>query len=73
MEKSFFQCRIYFSVTFNLKGFNPERDAYVLRFLRVLSGDKKRTNNNKRRVVTKTKTQDLRTVLVFEITKTKTP
>ena len=38
---------IYFFVIFNSKGLNCKRDAYVLRFLRVLGGGGGQKKNNK--------------------------
>ena len=38
LEESFLQFPIYLFVIFNSKDLNSKRDAYVLRFLRVLKG-----------------------------------
>ena len=48
LEKIFFVFSLFFFVSFNSKGFNPERDAYVLFFFcECLAAARKNTNKQK--------------------------
>ena len=51
----FLQFPIYFFVIFNSKGLNCKRDAYVLRFLRVLGGGGRGRGEQKKQNKTKQK------------------